>query len=114
MSRERTRLRAARVAVDEGTGELVVEWRDGHESRYSLPELRRACPCAACRERQQQPAATPGGELVLLDERAAAASARVARIERVGHYGIRIAWADGHDYGIYTFEALRERDAGSE
>jgi ATP-binding protein involved in chromosome partitioning len=25
----------------------------------------------------------------------------------VGTYGIRVTWSDGHDTGIYTFEALQ-------
>jgi len=26
----------------------------------------------------------------------------------VGRYAVQIAWTDGHDSGIYTFEYLRE------
>ena len=29
------------------------------------------------------------------------------RIDSVGRYGFKIAWSDGHDLGIYTFEYLR-------
>ena len=28
--------------------------------------------------------------------------------QRVGRYGVRIRWSDGHDAGIYTFDMLRE------
>ena len=112
MAKDRARLRAELIEVDEANEQLFVRWRDGRESRSPLAELRRACPCAGCRERQSRAPTTAGGELLILDSRAAAASARAVSIDPVGHYGLRITWGDGHNHGIYSFEALRSRDGG--
>ena len=46
----------------------------------------------------------------MLSPEAAAATAEATGFDYVGRYGIRITWADGHDTGIYVFEALRELD----
>ncbi len=96
------------IAVDGRAGELVIAWSDGRESRYSLEGLRRECPCAHCRELRD----TSEGGLTLLQPEAVSATAEVRGISYVGHYGIRIEWADGHDHGIYTFAFFRELDAG--
>ena len=107
--KRRRRPRAVELAHDH----LLIQWLDGHESRLPLEDLRRECPCAVCREhRGVQPAqATAGdGELPMLSPEAAAATAEATGFDYVGRYGIRITWADGHDTGIYVFEALRELD----
>lgn len=104
--------RPASIELNDETCELIIEWKDGHQSHFPLAALRRSCPCANCREKRQE-VASPG-ELVLLDDNAARVVAGARRFELVGRYGIRIVWADGHDYGIYTFEALRERDEAGE
>jgi len=41
---------------------LYVRWRDGHESRYPLDDLRKVCPCVDCRtaERPQPQGGAPG------------------------------------------------------
>lgn len=31
----------------------------------------------------------------------------VDRVELVGRYAIRVAWADGHDTGLYEYGLLR-------
>ena len=95
------------IAVDSRTGELVIAWNNGRESRYDLAGLRSACPCAQCRELRD---ANEGG-LTLLQPEAASATAEVQGISYVGRYGLRIEWADGHDHGIYTFEFFRGLDA---
>ncbi len=96
------------LAVDDRAGELVIGWSDGRARRYDLEALRRACPCAHCREVRD---ADEGG-LTLLQPEAASATAAVRRVSYVGRYGIRIEWADGHDHGIYTFEFFRALAAG--
>jgi DUF971 family protein len=112
---ERQKKRPAAIELAET--ELVVKWRDGLESRYVLEELRRQCPCASCRALREEPGVqaptTAPGELSMIDPMAATATAEAGSFDRVGRYGIRINWADGHNYGIYTFEALRQRTEGS-
>lgn len=85
-----------------GSRELAITWRDGHESIYPVRALRLACGCAVCvdewsGEERLDPAAVPQDVHPL-------------RIHSVGRYAIQIAWSDGHDTGLYTFERLRELD----
>ncbi|REK11395.1 MAG: DUF971 domain-containing protein [Planctomycetota bacterium] len=84
---------------------LLIEWSDGERREISFGELRKACPCATCREKHGAPPEPSGGLPVL-----SAAEARPLTIEGmrpVGHYAYAIAFSDGHDSGIYTLELLR-------
>lgn len=109
MNSDKKKSRPARIELDEQAGQLVIGWKDGRCSRFSLTRLRRLCPCAKCREQRQQ-AAAAAGQLVMLEGEAARATAVVRHIDRVGHYAIRITWTDGHDYGIYPFAMLSEME----
>ncbi len=86
----------------EGDDRLVIQWNDGHRAVYAWAHLRKACPCAGCREERQQPPdpfhVLKPAELVPL---------RPLRIDPVGRYAYKITWSDGHDSGIYTLEHLR-------
>lgn len=84
---------------------LRVRWADGHFSEYSLVELRRACPCATCREAREERSRNP--LRVIQAPADAAAVVTVESAELVGHYAIRLRWKDGHDTGIYDYAALR-------
>jgi DUF971 family protein len=82
-----------------GPDALRIRWKDGHESLYPVRSLRMACRCARCIEEWT---GRP-----LLREADVPADVRPTRVSPVGRYGIQIAWNDGHDTGIYTFEWLR-------
>jgi DUF971 family protein len=82
---------------------LVVVWDDSHESYYPLAELRRACPCAACSgEPDLFGRMAYGPQKVLRPE-----SFELRSIDRIGNYALQPNWADGHTYGIWTYERLR-------
>ena len=89
------------VAVDVDRERAVtVEWDDGRRGRFALDELRRACPCAACRGRRDRGLAAwplPGGPDTVT----------VASAELVGAWGISFRWSDGHGTGIYAWDTLR-------
>ncbi len=82
-------------------GALVLEivWSDGRTSTFSHRLLRGFCPCAYCQGHQGpiQWAETAPDTDVLIDD-----------IEEVGHYAVRLGWADGHTTGIYSFRFLHE------
>jgi len=80
-------------------GEIGVAWSDGHESYYPGHALRCVCACAACVDEVS-------GQKTLLDERVPK-DVHALAIHPVGNYGLGIAWSDGHETGIYTFERLR-------
>lgn len=89
-----------------GENRLRIDWSDGHSREYTVRELRDACPCATCREQKKQPP-PPAGALPVLS----AAEARPLKLQGmkpVGNYAYSIAFSDGHNTGIYTFERLRE------
>jgi len=82
---------------------LVVVWTDGHESYYPLESLRRACPCAACSGEPDLFGRMSGGA----PQRYSVMSFVIHSIDAIGNYALQPNWADGHTYGIWTFERLR-------
>ena len=79
--------------------DLYILWRDGHESRYRLLDLRDACPCASCVDEIT-------GQKTLKRE-SIPKDIFVESSEYVGNYAFRIRWSDGHDTGLYNFRYLR-------
>ena len=84
--------------------ELVVVWEDGHESYYPLEALRRACPCAGC-----------SGEPDLFGRMSMGPPQNYNRtsfllmsVSQIGNYALQPNWGDGHTYGIWTYDRLRE------
>ncbi|MDX8387589.1 MAG: DUF971 domain-containing protein [Ghiorsea sp.] len=78
------------------TGIVEMDWEDGHKSEFSHEFLRVHCPCASCVGHTPEQAKVIAGK----------ENVRTTLIEQVGNYAIRIAFDDGHDSGIYTFERL--------
>jgi DUF971 family protein len=86
---------------DQGT--LRILWDDGHESRYAYAELRRACPCATCREQRAQRQQNPFQVLTTVTTR----EVEPTHLSTVGNYALNIEWSDGHRTGIYPWDMLR-------
>jgi len=84
------------VEVDR-TEAVRLTWADGRVSSYGLDDLRRACPCATCRDLR-----AAGGDP------GAGRDARVADAHLVGNWGLGITWDDGHSTGIYPWEQFAE------
>lgn len=103
-------VRPTDIEVDRDS-HMSIRWSDGAATTVSVAALRRACPCATCREireQAEQPRQTTGGLPIL--QGAAAAGDRVAAIadvEHVGRYALRLIWQDGHATGIYDYSLLR-------
>ena len=91
-------------------GELAVFWSDGRASRYLLADLRKACPCATCRDLRDQ--LSSAGGLTLLANESLDPSVEVIDMSTVGRYALQFTWKDGHNTGIYTYEFLY--DAGQD
>jgi DUF971 family protein len=83
--------------------ELVVVWNDGHESYYGLEELRRACPCAACSGEPDLFGRMSRGPAPVYSP----SSFELTSLESIGNYALQPNWADGHTFGIWTFDRLR-------
>lgn len=87
---------------------LQIDWSDGFSRVYRVKELREACPCATCREQHSQPPkpAEPRSLPILND--AQLQPLRIAKMQPLGNYAYNIAFSDGHDSGIFTFDLLRD------
>lgn len=87
---------------------IKIRWSDGGETDFTAAALRKACPCATCREKkkgQELTQAAPTMLPVLKAEEARPVD--IQSMQPVGNYAYNIAFTDGHDSGIYTFEFLR-------
>ena len=97
------------IAVSKSKG-IKIDWADGHRSDLGCALLRDECPCASC-------TGAHGTEPERTEYSAPKAAAspfemykpvlKMASIEEVGTYAVRIHWSDGHNTGIYSFDHLR-------
>lgn len=97
----------------EGEVAIVITWSDDLVTRWNVTALRKACPCATCREKKRsEPAeAAPqlGKPLMLPVLSAAEASPlRIESMRPVGSYAYNIAFSDGHSSGIFPFALLHD------
>jgi DUF971 family protein len=96
------------IAISKSKG-IKIDWSDGHRSDYTLAYLRDQCPCATCTgahgtEPQKSNYSSPDPNPFQMFKPAL----KMLSVEPVGHYAIRIAWNDGHNTGIYSYDHLRE------
>src|SRR5438067_2288363 len=89
-----------------GDDQLRIHWSDGEQRRYTFRELRQACPCATCREKRKAPTQPVSPFVILKPEETL--PTKVTGMTPVGQYAYSIAFSDGHDTGIFSFELLRE------
>ena len=89
--------------VDEN--QLLISWSDGRRRQYAFRELRDKCPCATCREKRSEQQSAPA--LLPVISGAEAQPLKLQGMKPVGNYAYSLAWSDGHDTGIYSFELLR-------
>ena len=88
-------------------GRLQINWSDGQARVYTVKELREACPCATCREKRNAATAEAAPLFTILKPEEAR-PLTIAGMQPVGNYAYTVAFSDGHDTGIFTFELLRE------
>lgn len=89
--------------------ELALAWGDGEESYLPFDDLRRRCPCSMCRSQREAPS-----DPLRVVKAPARGEVTIRNLVPVGAYAVQIVWSDGHDTGIYSFEALRKWQSESE
>ena len=104
-------LRPKKIQASKSNASLHIEWEDGFESIYPLAGLRAACPCAECRGGHEN-MGTRGSPEMLEIPLEAGLSDELERIDLVGNYAVQIVWNDGHSYGIYSWEFLKDLNPG--
>jgi DUF971 family protein len=90
------------INADREAGLVTLEWSDGHRTEFDVATLRLMCPCAYC----QGEAGRPGW--LDTNPTLTTVQTQLVGMRLVGQYAVAPTWADGHDTGYYTFEALRE------
>ncbi len=92
---------------------LQISWSDGQVLHTSISALRKACPCATCKEKHK-----PMVDLVSQKKTVklslptlTAAETKpltISHMKPVGNYAYKIDFSDGHSSGLFTMELLRE------
>jgi DUF971 family protein len=80
-------------------GKVRIAWPGGPAVEVAFKTLRDRCPCAGCVEEWT------GRKL--LDASTIPDDIRPLAIDPVGSYAVKFTWSDGHDSGLYTWDALR-------
>ncbi len=97
----------------DGDDAIMIEWSDGLATRWTAGELRKACPCASCREKKRHAAdesqSSSGKSLSLpVLSRAEARPLRIVTMRPVGNYAYAIGFSDGHSSGIFKLAWLHD------
>ncbi|QDT02811.1 hypothetical protein K227x_11890 [Rubripirellula lacrimiformis] len=104
------------IQRDGDTG-ITITWNDGSATAWTNSQLRKACPCATCREKKRglaEKAKDTSGPIGLPVLSAAEAKPlRIDSMRPVGSYAYNIAFSDGHDSGIFPFVLLHEGPDGA-
>lgn len=99
--------RPASITASRSKGLLIIDWDDGHHSQYPLAGLRAACPCAECKGGHDKMGGPGSPDMLSIPLRTVDSSV-LSRLESVGNYAVQPFWQDGHSYGIYNWEYLRQ------
>lgn len=103
------------VEIKRSEDALFISWSDGSKSKLHSERLRKACPCAECRESRgesfhSKPIAARKASPSMLQvvEATHDEATHLEQIWPVGNYAIGTRWGDGHSTGIYPYTLLIE------
>lgn len=94
----------SRITVDKTDQQLLITWSDGAESAFPMEGLRRACPCVFCRGGHEHMSRRLDVQELL---RKPSRTWEIRKIQPVGNYALQLIWSDGHNTGLYRYDALR-------
>jgi len=81
---------------------ICIKWDDGEEQIYFADETRGKCPCASCRDKEDE----PKNPFIIL--KANPNNVVFTGWEMIGRYAVRFSFSDKHGTGIYTYEYLKK------
>jgi ATP-binding protein involved in chromosome partitioning len=89
-----------------------VTWSNGEKATLSVRTLRTNCPCAECREARgdlshSAPLTPKKGSSLKVIQHAVDTQLKLESVWAVGNYAVGLAWGDGHNSGIFTYDYLR-------
>ncbi|KAA3663773.1 MAG: DUF971 domain-containing protein [Chloroflexi bacterium] len=100
-----TNIRPTGVKADRTERVITISWSDGTSCEYPFAGLRANCPCVECKGGHDK----MGGPFdIELLHSAKNDELSITQVAPVGSYALQIAWSDGHDSGIFTWEYLYE------
>ena len=85
---------------------LHIKWSDGQQRRYLASQLRAGCPCADCFVLRHNDVESSQSHPSTLNPEWE--SLRIEAMEAAGNYAYTVAFSDGHNTGIFSYELLRE------
>jgi len=86
------------LRVNPGRDALSILFEDGTHATIAAETLRVQSPSAEVRGHGgQKPAPVTGKENV-----------KIARLDPVGNYAVRVVFDDGHDSGLYSWDYLKD------
>ncbi len=80
---------------------LFIKWNDKTESKISLTDLRRFCPCAICTSESER---HHHDYIIVYSED----QTKITGMKVVGNYALSVVWSDGHNTGFYDFSYLKK------
>lgn len=93
------------IDVDTASQKLSIIWGDNERSYFPMEGLRKVCPCVFCRGgHEHMGKKMEPSELKKKPEK----DWRISSIKPTGNYAIQINWSDGHNSGLYRYDALRD------
>lgn len=99
--------RPIRISASRSKEVVTIEWEDGLHCEYPFAGLRAACPCAECRGGHENMGGEGNPDMLLIPL-TPRQSDQLEAIEQVGNYAVKLVWGDGHAFGIYTWDYLRQ------
>jgi len=91
------------VTIDVVNDMVLVKWSNGAKGMVPLKKSRDYWPCAVCTGETDVFGNVYRGP----QKENTAYSYRLVALEKVGYYGLRPIWGDGHDSGIFTGDLLK-------
>ena len=86
------------IRVSKARDRLTILFEDGGRAELGAEKLRVQSPSAEVRGHGGETPPPPRGK----------ENVKIARLEPVGNYALRIVFDDGHDSGLYSWSYLKE------